>query len=175
MGSDDKPILERIEQVLAELSRSIGANEREDDPEQVGVRDGQAPKGPLIDPAISGEVANRLTAALAWIKARSARDHALGDELFFDPAWSILLELYIHYCQRTAVSITSLCISAKVPSSTGLRWVALLERRGLVVREPDPFDRRKVYATLTPDAVEKLEAALDASVAINRQLSGNGI
>lgn len=167
--SDDKPILERIEKVLAELSKSMApGNSLLDTPPPTVAQDKiiQAPVG-----AGNGAgAAERLTTAIAWIRARTKRDQAFGEDLFFDPAWSILLELYVHHRQRTAMSITSLCVAAKIPPSTGLRWIALLEKRGLVTREADPFDRRKSYATLTDEAIERVERALDDAMESNRQL-----
>ncbi|WP_088334210.1 winged helix DNA-binding protein [Sphingomonas mucosissima] len=162
--SDEEPILERIEKVLAELSRSIGssANGEEADTSAIEVPD---PVG-----ATSFGAAGRLNTAIAWVRARACRDQAFGDDLFFDPAWSIMLELYIHHRQQTATSITSLCVAAKIPPSTGLRWVALLEKRGLVVREADPFDRRKSYARLTSEAIERVERTLDDAMESNRKL-----
>ncbi len=165
MGADDKPILERIERVLSELSKSIGVAE----PSYEAPRTAPSVSSP-IEHHISRNDHTRLLAASAWIQARRARDMVLGEDLFFDPAWSILLELYVHHRQGTNVSITSLCAAAKVPSSTGLRWVALLERRGLVDREADPFDRRKVYALLTAEAVKRIDDALDAAAQGSRQL-----
>ncbi|OWK27505.1 MarR family transcriptional regulator [Sphingomonas dokdonensis] len=167
VGSDEKPILERIEKVLAELSRTMGASERSVDaatiPPEATNRSGRSESQPT-------EKMTRLNTALAWIRARKHRDEAFGDDLFFDPAWSILLELYVHHRQQVATSITSLCQSVKIPPSTGLRWIALLEKRGLVTREADPFDKRRSYARLTPEAVERVERALDNAVTSDRQL-----
>ena len=173
--SDNNPILERIEKVLAELSRSIASPEAADTPSEraasVAARSGSARDlaPDLTALALSG-TAGRLNTARAWIRARACRDRAFGDDLFFDPAWSILLELYVHHRERTATSITSLCLAAKIPPSTGLRWVSLLEKRGLATREADPFDKRKSYAQLTPDGVERVERALDDAMESNRQL-----
>ena len=155
--------------MLSELSRSIGVPEVG---QHADVDDGSlASLAPTpVDPANRFDASDRLNTAIAWVRARKMRDAILGEDLFFDPAWSILLELYLHHRQRTAMSITSLCIAARVPSSTGLRWVTLLERRNLVAREPDPFDRRKIYARLTPEAVKKVEDALDGAAESNRQL-----
>lgn len=167
VGSDEKPILERIEKVLAELSRTMAAGERSVDaatiPSQAANRSG------LIEGQAT-EKMTRLNTALAWIRARKHRDEAFGDDLFFDPAWSILLELYVHHRQQVATSITSLCQSVKIPPSTGLRWIALLEKRGLVTREADPFDKRRSYARLTPESIERVERALDSAVTSDRQL-----
>lgn len=169
--SDENPILERIERVLAELSRSIAAPGTASGGDEPGA--GASAGGSAGDDA--GDTARsatsaRLSAATAWIRARACRDQALGDDLFFDPAWSILLELYVHHRQRTAMSITALCLAAKIPPSTGLRWVTLLEKRGLVTREADPFDKRKSYARLTPAGVGRIERALDDAIDSFRRL-----
>lgn len=166
--SDENPILERIEKVLAELSRSIAS------PPPAAVSNGVASSSGVgfsdaMESGSSGSAA-RLNTAIAWIRARACRDNAFGDDLFFDPAWSIMLELYVHHHQQSATSITSLCVSAKVPPSTGLRWVSILEKRGLVVREADPFDKRKSYARLTFEGIERVERALDDAMESNRRL-----
>ena len=153
--SDEDPILERIEKVLAELSRSIASSwpvsaSGQEGSSTVAVSAPTKP-GP---PGTTGQ----LNTAIAWIRARACRDRAFGDDLFFDPAWSIVLELYVHHRQQTAVSLTSLCVSVKVPPNTGLRWVSLLEKRGLVTREADPFDKRKSYARLTADGLARWSA-----------------
>lgn len=168
MRSDEKPILERIEKVLAELSRSVAPAPPV---AEAAPRDFAVPNVKRqTNGALSVSAAERLNVAIAWIRGRQKRDLAFGDDLFFDPAWSILLELYVHHRQRTAVSITSLCIGAKIPPSTGLRWITLLEKRGLVTREADPFDKRKSYATLTSDAIDRIERTLDDTMESNRQL-----
>lgn len=173
VGSEDNPILERIEKVLAELSRSMGTLEQGRIGEQGKVSAAPSPdaagKSAFIDSQLS-EKMMRLNTAIAWIRARKHRDQAFGDDLFFDPAWSILLELYVHHRQQVATSITLLCQSVKIPPSTGLRWIALMEKRGLITREADPFDKRRSYARLTPEAIERVERALDGAVASDRQL-----
>lgn len=165
--SDEDPILERIEKVLAELSRSIASSLP--DSTSGKERSSTVTASAATRPNISGST-GRLNTAIAWIRARACRDRAFGDDLFFDPAWSIMLELYVHHRQQTAVSLTSLCVSVKIPPSTGLRWVSLLEKRGLVTREADPFDKRKSYARLTADGLARVERALDDAIESNRQL-----
>lgn len=169
MEPDEKPILERIEKVLDELSRSIARHEFDGDPARPMHVAPQTSVHRDSHPGNGNQFPDRLTVAMSLIRARKARDDIFGGDLFFDPAWNILLELYLHRRQRTAVSITSLCAAADVSSSTGLRWVTLLERRGLIAREFDPFDRRKTYAILTEEAVRRLEQALDGAVDVARQ------
>jgi hypothetical protein len=72
-----------------------------------------------------------------------------SEELFGEPAWDILLDLFIAAKERRRVSVTSACIGSAVPSTTALRWIAILEKQGLLVREADPGDARRVYVKLS--------------------------
>jgi hypothetical protein len=71
------------------------------------------------------------------------------DALFGEPAWDILLDLFIAAKERRRVSVTSACIGSAVPSTTALRWIAILEKQGFLVREADPGDARRVYVKLS--------------------------
>jgi hypothetical protein len=73
-----------------------------------------------------------------------------SDELFGEPAWDILLDLFIAAKERRQVSVTSACIGSAVPSTTALRWITILERQGLLMREADPGDARRIYVKLSP-------------------------
>ncbi|WP_159975675.1 MULTISPECIES: MarR family transcriptional regulator [unclassified Novosphingobium] len=72
-----------------------------------------------------------------------------SEELFGEPAWDILLDLFIAAKERRRVSVTSACIGSAVPSTTALRWIAILEKQSLLVREADPGDARRVYVKLS--------------------------
>lgn len=72
-----------------------------------------------------------------------------SEELFGEPAWDILLDLFIAAKERRRVSVTSACIGSAVPSTTALRWIAILEKQGLLMREADPGDARRVYVKLS--------------------------
>lgn len=80
----------------------------------------------------------------------SIRGKLFGDlRLFEDPAWNILVDLYVSEARARPVSITSACIAAKVPASTALRWIAALENAGLVQRLDDRADARRRLLTIT--------------------------
>ena len=72
-----------------------------------------------------------------------------SEDLFGEPAWDILLDLFIAAKERRRVSVTSACIGSAVPSTTALRWIAILEKQGLLTREADPGDARRVYVKLS--------------------------
>jgi len=79
-----------------------------------------------------------------------------SEELFGEPAWDILLDLFIAAKERRRVSVTSACIGSAVPSTTALRWISILERQGLLTREADPGDARRVYVRLSPPGYEAM-------------------
>jgi hypothetical protein len=80
-----------------------------------------------------GDVARKVSAA------RRLRSEIAGtSDLFSDPAWDILLHLFIAGCEGRRLSVSAVCASAVAPESTALRWIAILETRGMIVREGAP-------------------------------------
>lgn len=92
----------------------------------------------------------------ALIKLRRNRDRFFDAELFADPAWDILLELYAAALGQLRVPVTSLCSGAAVPATTALRWIGQLEERGLITRRPDPTDGRRCFLMLSSDGFEAM-------------------
>jgi DNA-binding MarR family transcriptional regulator len=106
-------------------------------------------------------MANQWSTAEIWYAERRLRNRIFNSqELFGEPAWDILLELYISRSQGKTISIKSLCLGTGLPTSTGLRWLAHLEQSGLVMREQDPTDKRRVFVTITDTAVERMEQVM---------------
>lgn len=93
--------------------------------------------------------------------SRRLRARVFSAELLFgEPAWDILLDLFIAELEGKPLSVTAACIGAAVPTSTGLRWLAILEDQGLVRRENDPRDARRVFLHLTEDGFERMTSYL---------------
>jgi hypothetical protein len=80
---------------------------------------------------------------------RREREALLGTDLFADPGWDILLDLYIQEARGKSVNVSSACLAACAPSTTGLRWLAVLEARGLIKTHSDVKDKRVRYLSLT--------------------------
>jgi DNA-binding MarR family transcriptional regulator len=102
-------------------------------------------------------------AVRAMIRARRLREHYFGPDLFADPAWDILLDLYAARLEQQRVAVSSLCIAAAVPPTTALRWIKTLTDTGLLVRRADPQDGRRVYIELAETAAKGLEAYFSAA------------
>lgn len=80
-----------------------------------------------------------------------------NDELFGEPAWDILLDLYIAHVDNKAVSVSSACIGSAAPPTTGLRWLGVLAENDLVRREHDPDDQRRVLVRLTERGLKAMD------------------
>ncbi|MBW8784829.1 MAG: MarR family transcriptional regulator [Novosphingobium sp.] len=131
--------------IANELERGESAA-AEDEPEEAG-------PSPLLrhDAVMFGEL------ALNLYRDRRRRGRIFGDEaLFGEPAWDLLLDLFIAAKEGKRVPVTSACIGAAVPTTTALRWISLLEERGLIVRENDASDARRVFVRLSADAYAKM-------------------
>lgn len=132
----------RLAEVLSQLAaeRPAGVRDRDSDYRA------EAPADPDPDPRM----------VRATIRARRLRDQYFAVELFADPAWDMLLDLYAARLERRRVSVSSLCIAAAVPPTTALRWIGTLHDADLFGREPDPTDKRRAHITLTERAANAM-------------------
>ena len=95
------------------------------------------------------------------VEDRRDRDERFGAALFSDPAWDILLDLFVAAGERKNISVSSVSVGAGVPLTTALRWITTLNDAGMLTRSHDPFDRRRVHIALTEAAIEKVRTYLD--------------
>ena len=125
-----------VDSVLAELEELVQRFRYQDQTERMSTARGGSP---LLEKARS------------VYRARRAREALFGDQpdLFADPVWDILLDLFAAQEAGQRVSISSACIAANVPPTTALRWLAILESRGLIVRISDETDRRRAFVRLS--------------------------
>lgn len=99
------------------------------------------------------ELADRLFAM------RRYRDQLLGAELFSDPVWDILLDLYRAEAHARTVKVSSVGLMSVAPT-TALRWLKIMQKRGLISRRDDPLDGRRVYVELTPQGKAQIAAII---------------
>lgn len=95
-------------------------------------------------------------------KIRRARNKFLPRALFGEPGWEMLLFLYTAELEQQRVSISTLCNASKVPMTTALRWIAVLEREGLVTRNGDPLHGRRVFISLTQVGVSAMKTLVES-------------
>lgn len=90
------------------------------------------------------------------IKLRRLRDSYFQADLFADPAWDILLDLFAARLEGISVSVSSLCIAAAVPATTALRWVTGMTTSGILLRRHDPKDARRVFIELSNETAAQM-------------------
>lgn len=88
------------------------------------------------------------------------RDRAFPEAMFDQPAWNIMLDLYIAHHEKRLVNMFSASVGARVPQSTAHRWLEKLEEAGLVARRSCTFNSRDVLVELTPGATARMEGLL---------------
>jgi DNA-binding MarR family transcriptional regulator len=123
--------------------------------------------GPVTQPSLAFKtsVKGDLTRA-RWcrevLKARRARARFFEASLFADPAWDMLLELYVAQLSQRRMSVTRLSEASGVPPTTALRWIDTLVRNDLAERRDDPLDGRRVYISLSDKGFSAVQAYLDS-------------
>lgn len=86
-----------------------------------------------------------------------------------DPAWDMLLQVYIRDTSGASTTASQLKQASLVPPSTAERWLEYLEKEGLVRGKPHPTDEATEFVELTDNTREALERYL----AVVRQRFGN--
>jgi len=105
------------------------------------------------------EIAKRLYAV------RKMRDDLLGISLFSEPAWDILLDLFISEHENRQLSVSAVCIGARAPSATALRYLTMLQDADLVERTRDERDGRRSHVRLTTLGRRRMASLLGQLIA----------
>ncbi len=89
---------------------------------------------------------------------RRLRDEIFEEpSIFGEPAWDLLLDIATAEASGKRLQISSACIGSCVPPTTALRWISILEKKGLIRRESDWADARRNFLRLTHEGAEKIE------------------
>lgn len=116
-----------------------------------------APNQTPADPVVSLAQKARTLADQRRLRRRS-----LPAELFHEPAWDMLLALYIAHDEGRVLNVKSLVACADAPVTTSQRWIEHLYKLRLVTRVVDAVDRRRLEVSLSQDGVDAMEAYLSA-------------
>jgi len=122
--------------------------------------DSSAPNPPTL---WSSAGRSHLALARKTYALRRKRAAIFGNpDLFGEPAWDILLDLFIAHGDGKQVSVSSACIGSAAPATTGLRWLAVLADEALILRESDPQDQRRVLVRLSSAGLAAMNRFFDA-------------
>ena len=117
-----------------------------------GRRNGRGPLSPAGALPSSEQWAAAHQVARALIAGQETRLRLFRGDLFADPAWDILLDLFVARLETRAICVSSLCIAARVPASTAHRWIKNMEGEGEIVRRADPVDGRRILLEISDTA-----------------------
>jgi hypothetical protein len=98
---------------------------------------------------IERNASNLAAKAQVFWEQRDRRRQFIDNDLLGEPAWDMLLDLFVQFAKGAKVPTTSLCIASRVPMSTALRYVNLLEEAGYAVRSQSDYDGRVSLVSLT--------------------------
>lgn len=85
----------------------------------------------------------------------------LGYSLCPDPAWDMLLDLYLALQEGRTTYVWALSVIANISKSSAHRRIASMTNAGLLIVEPDLDDRRRSCVTLAPYMVDVLNALME--------------
>jgi DNA-binding MarR family transcriptional regulator len=81
---------------------------------------------------------------------RLRRNSSFDTSLFRDPAWDMLLDLFIADEEAKPLSVSALCLGSGVAMTTALRHVQRLVDDGFIARQDDVLDQRRSFLVLSP-------------------------
>lgn len=103
--------------------------------------------------------ARALRNAEMTFQRRSLRNEMLGgSEHFGEPAWDILLDLFIHEAKGRHLSMSALCVTAAIPTSSAMKLIQRMCDDGILERSPDMADGRRSFITIAPAVADRLRA-----------------
>jgi DNA-binding MarR family transcriptional regulator len=102
--------------------------------------------------------------AQALLDHRHARKRYLPASLFHEPAWEILLSLFVAHEKGVALNVKHLVSLIDAPVTTSQRWIDQLVHMKLLRRVVDPNDRRRLEISLSEQGADAMRRYL-ASVA----------
>lgn len=143
--------LERLERVIEALSTGDAAAPVHDEGSSGASKSARARREVR---ATAGTAEPDTVHAIAT--ARKLRLRYFDHDLFFDPAWAILIDLYQTRLRGQRLSVSAVCYGSGVSETTALRYIGVLEQRGYIERVSDETDKRRAFLRLTASAHDKL-------------------
>jgi DNA-binding MarR family transcriptional regulator len=118
---------------------------------------------------------NLLAVARFSLCARRGRADHFSPAMFGEPAWDLLLALYVTQADTPAPAVSSLAKTAGIAITTAFRWIDYLEEKRLIERERSSDDGRALTVALSGDGRARLEEyfadVLEGIIAARQEIS----
>lgn len=110
--------------------------------------------------------------AESLVRERSRRRDYLDGDLLGEPAWDMLLLLFVAGVERRWMTQSSLAAFSGVPATTALRWLSVLTERGLAQQRLSWSDQRTVVVALQADGYATMYGLISDSCLTARARTG---
>ena len=100
-------------------------------------------------PTMPGQTVDLVGHAKEILKSRKARRRFFPADLFHEPAWEMLMALFLIYTEEHTMNVKQLVSCSDAPATTSQRWIDHLHKSGLIDRVTDPVDRRRIDISLS--------------------------
>lgn len=100
------------------------------------------------------------------LAGRKQRDHYFDPVLFSNPAWDILLNLYVADAESRPVNVLESYPASTVPQGVALRWLGYLKQEEMVVEMPDPARPRRTVIRLSDQTRLTISSYLGSLVSL---------
>jgi hypothetical protein len=144
---------ENLHQLLAELLHRVS---------ELEMKAAEAGQGP---PSLGFSDDKLAALAVSIYRMRQHRQAYFDAALFAEPAWDMMLDLFINQVRGARVSTTSLCLAAGVPHATGIRWIRTLREHDLLRRFRAPDDARLMLIEITSKGYQLMRQCLSHGIA----------
>lgn len=113
-----------------------------------------APASPFASP--DQAVVRAIERVTALIALRQQRDALMGAHFFGEPAWDMLLDLFIARAEGRKTSSTSAAVASRAPTTTALRYISILHQAGLIEKQHAEHDLRVHYVSLADNTYRNM-------------------
>ena len=100
---------------------------------------------------VEGRHASLAAVAQTLLNQRQSRKKFMPASLFHEPAWEILLSLFIARERNRTLNVKHLVRLIDAPVTTSQRWIDQLAHMRFAKRIADPNDRRKLEISLSDE------------------------
>lgn len=147
---------EGLRQAASALSSVAEAISKKLDRKGRGISIGRA-----ASPSQTTRASSLLALAERLLAHRLEREQHFPEDLFGEPAWEMLLDLFCQYERQTWISCKSLAVASRAPETTALRYIDKLEAAGLISRKKDLKDKRVTLVGLSEEGAARVTQFLE--------------
>lgn len=110
--------------------------------------------------------------AKAHLELCLLRKEILGPDISSEYCWAILMAIYLSQSDGVQICVTDIVYATGIPAASVIRWLAMLNSRGVVARSPDKKDGRRTWISLEPVGVAMIENYFAIEIARNPSKTG---